>query len=486
MALPAGLSFGNRFEQAPDLRVRCNIGSLFDITNCELKKGKWGNILLNGGLWPTDAIVGPNNSFKSTLSKHKLLAVMNNYPMSTALSLDTEISGTGASRYAELALRYPALRDYDFLEGDRWVYTTNAEVYGDIWWSQLKEYCNEKSSKDNRKHTMLTTPFVDRNGEYMKSFIPTVAEIDSISQLSAKAVDEKFDKLDASDKGRNMEDMATAKAKSKIVRDMPVLTASSGTYIISTAHVGEKKDLDPYNPSMQKFQMMKGNKTVKYIPESFQFNMNNVYEIIVARPLLNQNTKAPEFPRDSGDEFRGDTDLMELTINNLRGKGGSTGYIFPLICSQTEGVLTGLSDFWLLKTNKYGIGGNDRNYFIELYPECSLSRTTVRGKIDEDPKLERALRLQADLFLAQATHKGGSVFPEERFCDPKTLYEDIKTLGYNWDELLDTVNEWHFREEKQEKPTLTIFDLLNMRAGEYTPYWMTDEWKKENKEGMAP
>lgn len=490
MQLPKGMSFGDKFEGAPELRVCCNIGPMFDIPNCSIHLGKWGNTLLNGGIWPTDAIVGPNNSFKSTLSKHKLLSVLNNYGLSTGITLDTEISGTGAARYDELAQYLDGnIKNYDFASGERWRYMTNAEIYGDDWWSLMKDYCDNKKDKANRKENQLTTPFVTKNGEYHKAFIPTVVEIDSLSQLTARAVEEKMNDLNASDSKRNMEDMATAKAKSKIVRDMPVTTASSGTYIISTAHVGEKKDLDPYNPSMRKFQLMKGNKTVKYIPESFLYNMNNVYEIIVARPLINQTTKAPEFPKIPGDEFKGDTDLMELMINILRGKGGSAGLIFPLLCSQVEGVLPHLSAFWFVKQNKYGISGNDRTYSIDLYPEVNLSRTTVRSIIDSDPKLRRALQLQSDLLLIQMTHKTGVNFPAERLCSPKELYDDLKVLGYDWNELLDTINEWQFREEKQEKPTLTIYDLLNIRAGVYTPYWKTEEWKKENKDGkygMAP
>ena len=110
----------------------------------------------------------------------------------------------------------------------------------------------------------------------------------------------------------------------------------------------------------------------------------------------------------------------------------------------------------------------------------------MRSKIDSDPKLRRALRLQADLLLMNLVHKTNSDFPTERICTPDVLYKDIKEMGYNWDELLDTVNEWHFREEAQTKPTLTIYDLLNMRAGVYKPYWQTEEWKKTKPVAMEP
>lgn len=488
MSFKPSMGFGENLQQskAPEFRICCNVGSMFDLPNATLLKGKWGNTFLNGGLWNSTGIVGPNNSFKSTISKHFMLSLMANYGYSTAITMDTEISGTGPGRYQELAQTFDALENYDFTSGERWMYTTNAERYGDEFWSDVKEYLNGKVSKENKKANTFTTPFMCSDGEYFKAVIPTAVEIDSLSQLTSKAVEEKMAGFDASDSKRNMEDMANAKAKSKIVRDIPVVTALSNSFIITTAHVGEKKDLDPYSPSMNKFQLQKGNRTVKYIPESFLFNMNNVYEINVAKPLINPTTKAPEFPKTPGDEFRGDTDLMELTITILRGKGGSTGLVFPLLCSQTEGLLPSLSDFYFVKTNKYGIGGNDRSYFIDLYPDCSLSRTTVRSKIDSDPKLRRALRLQADLLLMNLVHKTNSDFPTERICTPDVLYKDIKEMGYDWDELLDTVNEWHFREEAQTKPTLTIYDLLNMRAGVYKPYWQTEEWKKTKPVAMEP
>lgn len=489
--LPPGLAFGEGLKtETPEMRCYCNIGSFFDILTGYPVKGRWGNMLINGGLWYTDAIVGPNNSFKSTLSKHKLLKGMANFKYGTGLTLDTEISGTGAMRYNSLAQHIPGIQDYDFSDGVRWRYFTNAEVYGDIWWSEVKKYADTKASKENKKSSQLTTPFWDEEKqEYIKSFIPTFIEIDSLSQLAVKAVEDKYHQLDASDNKRNMEDMATAKAKSKIVRDMPVVTASAGLYVIVTAHVGEKKDLDPYNPSMQKFQGMKGNRTVKYIPESFQFNMNNLYEIVSARPMINQNTKAPEFPRDSSEEFSGDTDLMELTINILRGKGGASLQVFPLICSQTEGLLEGLSDWYWLKINKYGVGGSAQHPTIDLYPEETLSRTQVRRKIEENPRLKRALQLQCELYWVHRLNKAEGVnFPRERICSPKELYDDIKALGYDWNELLDTIGEWKFREDEQTKPTLTIYDLLNIRAGEYVPYWKQDAWLKARgkSESMAP
>nr|DAT15818.1 MAG TPA: AAA domain protein [Caudoviricetes sp.] len=470
-------------EEAPSIRPKYNVGGMFDLPAGDAVVGKWGNTFINGGLSLSTGIVGPNNSYKSTLSKYFMLALFNNCPFSNGITLDTEISGTGGMRYNQLTRHMPNLQDIDFTDTERWMVSSNAEVYGDVFWDKIKEYGSAKAKA--AKDIQVETPFIDKVGKYLKALPPTYVEIDSLSQLSIGSVVEKFDDFEAGDAKRNTEDMANGRAKSKIVRDIPVVTATSGMTVTLTAHVGEKIEMDQYNPSMKKFSNMKGNRTVKHIPESFAFNMNNCYEIISAKPLINSSTKAPEFPKP-GDELRGDTDLYELVYQNLRGKVGGSSIVLSLLCSQSEGVLDALSCFYHLKLWKFGFteDSNDRSYALALYPECKLSRATVRGKIDSDPVLRRAIRLTCDLFFIRQFKKFTRNVTEDKWCNANDLYKDIKNIGYEWSELLDTINEWQFKEAEQTKPTLTIYDLLNMRAGDYVPYWKQDAWKKiKRKEG---
>lgn len=483
------MGFGDLFKEViPEYRVRYNIGAMFDIYSSDPIKGKWGNTLLNGGLWYTTGVVGPNNSFKSTVSKHLLLSVMNNYFMSTGLSLDTEISGAGVERYQSLASHFSKLSQYDFNSLERWRIFSNVEVKGDVFWKYLKSYGQMKTSKENVKNNTLTTPMVDSKGNYTKALIPTPFEIDSLSQLAITEVDNKYENVSAGHKDRNMEYMGGGRAKSQIMRDMPTTNNHYALQAIMTAHVGQQYDLDPYKPAQKKFQEMKAGKTVKYIPESFSFNTAYLFEIESAVALINQNTKGPEFPRVPGEEYAGNRDLVELQINILRGKTGGTGFKFPLLCSQTDGVLPYLSCYWYLRKNKYGVNSDNggRTWYCELLPEVSFGRTTTRETIDNNHRLQRALQLTADLHMMQAAPGIAGKFPPELVCTPKELYEDIKTLGYDWEELLDTIGEWCFREEQQLKPTLTIHDLLNMRAGLYKPYWHQEEWKKSKPKGMEP
>ena len=154
---------------------------------------------------------------------------------------------------------------------------------------------------------------------------------------------------------------------------------------------------------------------------------------------------------------------------NLRSKSGPTGLPFELVISQSEGVHVGLTEFnYIRSMDRFGLGGHDRSYYLELLPEVALSRTTIRGKIDSNPRLQRALEITSE--LCQITHLWHDV-PKDKLCTPKQLYEDIKAKGYDWDELLDTRAWWTFDDYDHPIKRLTTMDLLNMRLGEYTPYW---------------
>lgn len=66
------------------------------------------------------------------------------------------------------------------------------------------------------------------------------------------------------------------------------------------------------------------------------------------------------------------------------------------------------------------------------------------------------------------------------------MYKDLKDLGYDWDELLDTRGYWVFEEHAaDEKPFLSTKDLLEMRKGLYTPWWHAKAGGKAAKKEPA-
>jgi hypothetical protein len=188
-------------------------------------------------------------------------------------------------------------------------------------------------------------------------------------------------------------------------------------------------------------------------------------------------SKAAEYPLDSSDNSnKGDTDLNTITAILLRNKNGPTGHILPLIISQRDGVLSGLTEFHYCKENdRYGLEGNMQNYTMALRPSVKLSRTSVRSKIDADPLLDRAINITSEMCqIKNFWHHIGS----DLMCTPKQLHDDLVALGYDWDVLLKTRGWWSMDNDSQDLPPfLSTMDLLRMRKGLYHPYWLAEDKK---------
>jgi len=204
----------------------------------------------------------------------------------------------------------------------------------------------------------------------------------------------------------------------------------------------------------------------------------------MTRPLINQNTKEPEFPNKKDDVG---TDLHKVNLTLLRSKSGHSGINIELIISQSEGILEGLTNFYFLKTHGgFGIGGNPRSFFMEWLPDIKLQRTTVRTKINEDKKLERVIQIMSDL-LQMYIYKAN--MREELFGDlikdgigkvPEKMLNKIKEKGIDLDTILNTRNWWTINNYNKDLPNfLSTVDLLNWLNDKYVPYWYKEEKKKE-------
>jgi hypothetical protein len=392
---------------------------------------------------------------------------MNRHRMANATFYDTETTLT-LERIYQLAQTFEHIGNQDLAEIGRLLLTDNTVCSGNEWFAKFREFANVK--KKNAKEFSGTLPFVDKHGKPIKALLPSLFEVDSLSMFTTDSVEAIYDKNNIGDSGANTDALRSAAAKNQMLMQIPTLTGSSNSYMVTTAHVGDKHQLDPYAPQVKKLAFLKGSNAFKNVPEKFTFLTNNLWYCHSTQVLQNQTTKGPEYPAGPDDDLKGDTDLQLLTLQNLRAKAGPTGMPFELVISQREGVLVGLSEFNYIKSfNRYGLGGHDRAYYLELCPDVSMQRTTVRSKINENPTLQRALEITSELCQME-----NLVFlqAQGKLCTPKELFEDIKKLGYDWDEILEgTRGYWTFRESPEEKKFLSTMDLLNMRQGTYKPYW---------------
>lgn len=468
-------------------KININIGALLDIPTANIVRGKEGESIYNGGLSPITAIVGTGNNFKSTIMHYMMLSAANKmlpYVDTEMITYDTE-ANVSLDRLESLSKYFTNIKENPITSDDAiWSVTDKTILPGNEWGVEVNKYVEEKKkSKDSLvKYQAFKDPY---KKEILTSYFPSFVEIDSISEFEAKSSMEMLSKdLDSSD--TNTFAMKQGLFKSKFLSTIPVMSISSNTYFLFTAQLGEKLDMRTgpamYSQPFKNLQYLKTGEHIKGVSPKFFFLIHNAWYTHTAKLLINDTTKLPEYPLGNDDNQK--TDLNTVMLTQLRSKNGPSGYTLTLVVSQTEGILPSLTEFHYIKENKrFGLEGNNINYHLDIYPEVNLSRTTIRNKLNTDAKLRRAVNITAELLQLSIYQKSVS----ELLCSPKELYEDIKKLGYNWDILLDTRGYWTVDQYDNKIPFLSTVDLLRMRKGLYTPYFLDDKkglkkkYLKENK-----
>lgn len=459
-------------EPAPSVKVMINIGATLDIPTGTYLECEHGEHVLNGGLAPLTGTVGIGNMFKSTLERFMMLTGMSRMPHSTAGTYDTEVN-IQEWHMIDMIKRIWEFLGENVLETGRWKITDKTMYTGDEWYAKQKAWLQAKIK--NAEKILVRTPFWnrDRTG-FLNIPLPTFTEVDSFTEFETADVVEMQDKNDLGESGGNTIHMRQGLAKLRFLMEAPRLNCSAYNYLLMTAHIGKESTMQNAGPAgsvpIVKLKHLKNGDKIKGTTDKFTFITHNCWHAYNSTPMLVD--KKPEYPRDSYDDKLLDTDLNLVLVRNLRSKSGISGHSQGLIVSQTEGVLPSLTEFHTIKEmGRFGLEGSVINYSLSLLPDVKLSRTTVRGKIDADPVLRRALNITSELCqMHELMHT-----LDDLLCTPKELYDDLKAMGYDWNVLLATRGWWTYDNDKQVVPFLSTMDLLRMRKGLYVPYWMTAE-----------
>lgn len=475
---PPGGELDNYFKSAPRIRPLLNIGCLFDIFTGRFQFGKNGESILNGGFGHVTAVGGQGNSFKSVLLHYFVLQALNRYARTMAQVYDTEGSISQA-RLAGLSVHLENIADVDLVDQGRLQVTDSPTMKADVWYRAFRNYTDNKLKKEHRTQWTLTSPFWDdKEGQYIKTLVPTLCEIDSLSMATTSGVQTIFDEKDIGSSDMNTESLRSSRDKSQMLMDMADSTIATNTFVAMSAHVGPQHQLDPRSPPTKQLLFLKQKVAFKHVPQKFTFTTNILWYVTATEVMKNESTKSVEFPRYKDDDLKGDTDLQKLTIMALRNKYGASGIPFEVILSQDEGVMEGLTFFNYIRSfNRFGLGGNLQNYFLELLPSINLSRTTIRGKIDDSYRLRRALEVTAQL-CQMVNHWEDSTGV---FLSPKEIYDSLTAQGYDVGQLLErTRGYWIYQEDENSNPYfyLSTMDILRMCHKDndgrplYTPYWL--------------
>ena len=462
-------------------KILINIGSLFDIPTGSFITGARGENIINGGLGLVTGVVGGGNNFKSSTLHYFMLTAGNRMAATsgTAMSTyDTEVN-ISLDRLESIASKYKYLPKNIITENDTWSITDKALEPADKWYESMVAYTNEKS-----KDKSINVPFTAFKDPYskgpLKAIIPTFVEIDSLSEFESEATMEAIEK---SVEDSNTVFMKQGLFKTKVLSSLPRISNTSNTFFLVTAQIGEKINMASgpamYNQPTRKLQYLKTGDSLKGVSGKFFYLLNNAWFAHTASVLKNNTTKQAEYPKDSTDVMETDLNIVRLT--QLRSKTGPSGYTLEIIVSQSDGIIPDMTEFHYIKTNgKFGIGGNDRSYYLDLMPDVKLGRTTVRSKLADSYRMKRAVNISSELLQLHKFHH--NIKEEGLLCTPLELYNDIKELGYDWDVLLRTRGWWTIDQySKKVPPFLSILDLLKMRKERYVPYWL-DKDKKVKKE----
>lgn len=464
--------FTEFFEPAPDLLISLNIGGTFDIPTGTWVKGKYGENILNGGLAQITAVGAKPNAYKTTTCMYKALAAAARYTSQTLLQ-DTE-NIFDKSRMDQIAQQ---IEGWDKIPPSACpqIMLIDGNTQIGTWWTKIKAFGEMKIK--NRNKITVTCPMMDLKGQPIKMLAPTIVAQDGLSSVGVKEVEDTFDKFDAGDSKTNTTALTRARIISQVLSQISKFTLDNNVYLIFTAQLGTKHQLDPMRPNSKDLSFMKQNEKFKNVPENFNFLMNNLYQFNPASPMYNSSSdKTPKFPKCADDRFNQNTDLQEILGINVRSKKGISGIPFAIAASQTEGFMPALSEFLYLKQHgDWGLEGNAQRYALSLKPDVVMQRTTVRACIESDESLRRALNITCE--LAQMAN----LWFDERvklMVTAKELYDGIKAKGYDWEWLLANTRGWWCFEEQgqaQGKYFLSSMDLLEMYHGLYHPYWMDEK-----------
>lgn len=461
------MSMSPAFEQGQYIKPSINVGCGFDILNGTYYRGRNGENILSGGLSYIMGFAGKGNQFKSTMMVWMFLTAMARMKGSAGNMYDTEMN-IHEERVIAIMMNILDLNGEDLIELGRLNLTDKSVYSGNKWFEVFKTWMVDKK-KD--KKNLVETPFLDRDGvNFFKMLIPTFTMIDSFSQFDTDDVEATRDKNELGESGANMIHMRAGLVKTNFLMEVPRVTVSANNYMLMVAQIGKNTDIGAAQHAPPRYQLkhMPSGDALRGVTPQFTYATHDLWLCDNTALLIEKDSKEPLYPRHVDDNLRMDTDLMLVKMKQLRSKGGLSGITHEVVVSQSDGVQPALTEFHYLRERKlWGFEGSNQRYSLALYPSVTLTRPTVRSKLDADPMLRRAMTITVE--IKQMDDHWGHLDGKGILCTPKELYDDLKAKGYDWDVLLNTRGWWTIGEHPL--PYLSTMDLLEMRLGNYHPYW---------------
>lgn len=431
-----------------------NTGTLYDLYTGKYRQATNGLWVVDGGISQCLGISGRGQTYKSGLAGSLLSRAMVIHPQSEAYVYESEGTISGPERYDDFVPESEAV-------SDRIVFKNNTICNLTDFYEDFNDMVTEKEK--NKKDYLVESPFFNaKTGKPYKVWIPTFILVDSFSRARSDRGDQQFENNSIDDSGMNTFWLQEGNVKTRIMNDLPGRAAKAGMYVIMTAHVGNKQDLDPYNKSPKQLQYMKNSDKMKNVGSNFEFLTTTLLQTIKATVMQNKD-KSCEFPHT----FSTDVEVNQVETMMVRCKNNASGIQFPFVVSQYQGILDEVTNFHFLRNNKnFGmdVKGNNQSFTPFLAPNVSLTKSNIRSLTDSDYGISRALELLAQLCFIQHLWSNWKM-PDYIRMPPEEMAELLKnSQKCGIERVLQSTGVWST--SKQERERLTLLDILQFLDAE--------------------
>ena len=427
--------------------IQFNTDTIFDMMVGTYRKNTIdGHWYLDGGLGTLIlGMGGRNGSYKTTILLSLMLRVLSIYKECDGTLIDTEYT-----ILRDLERMYRFVGNLPGLEDD---ITTISGADMDIneCLAMIQKIVTEKAA--NKKEFTITTPFIDtKTNKLLDVWLPSLISIDSYSEFSGDGEGKLVEDEGVTGKKTKTIYMLEGGYKTIFLRTLRRLCERYGLIALTTAHVDENAGIGIAQPRKQMVHM-KQSDALKNVGSKYK-SLTNPYVSIEGCRLLRESETYPS------KHFK-NVDLNEVTLKIARSKTNMSGITVPMIVSQTDGVLSPLTDYHYLKLNNYfGLIGSKSNHYCALYPDVKVTRPKVRDLLMEDAKLRRAMQLMSR-YLFVKNEWNTSKIPLNFTMSGDEFAERVLNhplLGA--EKVLNSIEYWV--PGKQEDNYLSLFDMLEI------------------------
>lgn len=447
---------GNMDLKQTQEAIGFNTDTVLDLMTGDFQRGVDGHWYCRGGYSPAMAgLLGRQGCYKSTLAVSMAMRMCSIYQTELTI-FDSEGS---ISRSKERILKTAGEHFGVLDEGN--IITLDAKNHYDL--ESMRDLISEigNKKKEMGKDAMLTTPFIDKDGERVKVQRPTIIFIDSWTECAGNAEKEKIEAKGFDDPSTQTLAMKDANLKTQMTRVFSRYADDFGMELMTTAHYGSKVNMDPYAPNPKAGQWMNQNEAPKAVGGKWMFLTSPLLRVLSCTKLQDDSKSA----KYKLGENTNAVDLNEVIVIVDRCKNNASGLSHPFVVSQAEGLLNDCTDYAYLRNvgKGFSMTGNNITHQPFGMPKTNLTRNSFRQVCRDDPRVRRALQLGAQwLYICNNWNSTGWDFPIK--IDPAKLVDVLMSdkNKYSIDRVLNSRGYWLPDEltTKETKEYMSIIDVL--------------------------